>query len=258
MDENNFASLTKVPKGPTLTGMVRAAREDRLSERMPIMKTLLRARQAAPKKNDSILPSHSRRHGASETGAWQEQHGNGRALRHIDRAAVAQVYGGGCEQQSRYGDAHAVLRDGSARAGYGNVRPDPESDARGRSDDRAGQRVTAGGAFATAIPNTLPQSADPFDLVPSAWRNGRPSKSAATVTPDLFELAGIRAAEHWLKVRPTVRPNQWCRSTFDNLVAGLGRIPSYADCLAAFERSFKRRIVAATRTDRDATEVRHA
>lgn len=116
--------------------------------------------------------------------------------------------------------------------------------------------MTAGGAFAAAIPTTLPQSADPLDIVPSAWRKGRPSKSAATVTPDLFELAGIRAAEHWLKVRPTARPNQWCRSTFDNLVAGLGRIPSYADCLAAFERSFKRRIAAVTRTDRDAAEVR--
>jgi len=93
--------------------------------------------------------------------------------------------------------------------------------------------------------------------VPSAWRNGRPSKSAATVAPDLFEPAGIRAAEHWLKVRPTARPSQWCRSTFDNLVAGLGRIPSYADCLAAFERSFKRRIEATASTNREAAEVRH-
>ncbi|RQZ93671.1 hypothetical protein DF058_17685 [Burkholderia cenocepacia] len=93
--------------------------------------------------------------------------------------------------------------------------------------------------------------------MPSAWRNGRPSKPTATVTPDLFELAGIRAAEHWLKVRPTGRPNQWCRSTFDSLVAGLGRIPLYSDCLAAFERSFKRRIDAATRTDRDGAEVRN-
>ncbi|KVF38054.1 hypothetical protein [Burkholderia vietnamiensis] len=93
--------------------------------------------------------------------------------------------------------------------------------------------------------------------MPSAWRNGRPSKPAATVTPDLFELAGIRAAEHWLKVRPTARPNQWCRSAFDNLVAGLGRISLYANCLAAFERSFKRRIEAAVRADREATEVRH-
>nr|KVH39171.1 hypothetical protein WS87_06850 [Burkholderia sp. MSMB0856] len=59
-----------------------------------------------------------------------------------------------------------------------------------------------------------------------------------------------------MKVRPTSRPNQWCRSTFDNLVAGLGRINSYSDCLAAFERSFKRRIEDATRTNRNATEVR--
>ncbi|NHV29292.1 hypothetical protein [Burkholderia sp. D-99] len=92
--------------------------------------------------------------------------------------------------------------------------------------------------------------------MPSSWRNGRPSKPAIAVTQDLFELAGIRAAEHWLKVRPTARPNPWCRSTFDNLVAGLGRIPSYANCLAAFERSFKRRIEAASRADREALEVR--
>ncbi|KVG31997.1 hypothetical protein [Burkholderia diffusa] len=92
--------------------------------------------------------------------------------------------------------------------------------------------------------------------MPSAWRTGRPSKPATTVTPDLFELAGVRAAEHWLKVRPTARPNQWCQSTFDNLVAGLGRIPSYANCLAAFERSFKRRIEAASRADREAMEAR--
>ncbi|WP_105771256.1 MULTISPECIES: hypothetical protein [Burkholderia] len=77
-----------------------------------------------------------------------------------------------------------------------------------------------------------------------------------TVTPDLFELAGIRAAEHWLKIRPTARPNQWCRAAFDNLVAGLGRIPCYTNCHAAFERSFKRRIEAASRTDRKAAEVR--
>ncbi|MDS0802846.1 hypothetical protein [Burkholderia cenocepacia] len=92
--------------------------------------------------------------------------------------------------------------------------------------------------------------------MPSTWRNGRPPKPTTTTTPDLFELAGIRAAEHWLKVRPTSRPNQWCRSTFDNLVAGLGRIPSYADCCAAFERAFKRRIAAASRIDHEAAEVR--
>jgi len=155
METDDIPSLTKVPKGPTLSGMVRAPREDRLSERMPIMKTLLRARQVAPKKNDSILPSHSRRHGASETGAWQEQHGDGRALRHIDRPAVAQVHGGGCEQQSRYGDAHAVLRDGSARAGCGDVRPDIESDARGRCNDRAGQTVTNAGHVSALTSPTL-------------------------------------------------------------------------------------------------------
>ncbi|VWM20562.1 hypothetical protein [Burkholderia lata] len=52
------------------------------------------------------------------------------------------------------------------------------------------------------------------------------------------------------------RPNRWCRAAFDNLVAGLGRIPFYADCLAAFERAFKRRIEAASRTDSEAAEVR--
>jgi hypothetical protein len=253
METDDIPNLTKVPEGPTLGGMVRALREDRLSERMPIMKTLLRACEVAPKKNDSIPPSYCRKYGAPEAGSWQEQHGNGRALRRVDRATVAQVHGSGREQQPRHGNAHAVLCDGSARTGSGDVRSDLESNARGRRDDRAGQRVTADGPFAAPVPNTLTQSADPFDIVPSAWRNGRQSKPATTVAPDLFELAGIRAAEHWLKVRPTSRPNQWCRSTFDNLVAGLGRIPSYADCLAAFERSFKRRMAAATRTDRDAT-----
>ncbi|MBH9680375.1 hypothetical protein [Burkholderia cepacia] len=122
--------------------------------------------------------------------------------------------------------------------------------------DRAGQRVTAGGAFAAATPNTLTQSADPFDLIPSAWRTGRQAKPTLTVSPDLFAIAGTRAAEHWLATRPTSRPNQWCRSTFDNLVSGLGHIPFYADCLAAFERSFKRRIEAASHADRKAAEGR--
>ncbi|WP_124581854.1 hypothetical protein [Burkholderia contaminans] len=127
---------------------------------------------------------------------------------------------------------------------------------KGRRDDRTGRRVTAACAFAAIIPDTLTQAADPFDLIPSAWRTGRQAKPTLTVSPDLFAIAGTRAAENWLASRPTARPNQWCRSTFDNLVAGLGRIPRFQDCLAAFERSFKRRIEAASHTDRKAAEVR--
>lgn len=220
------------------------------------MKTLLRARPLAPKKNDPIFAPFARGSGTTQRATGQEQRRYGRSVQSGQRSPVAAIFVDRPKQPPRHGDAHAVLRDGSARTGSEDTRPGLESDARGRRDDRAGQRVTAGDAFAATLPNALTQSADPFDLVPSAWRNGRPSKPTTTVTPDLFELAGIRAAEHWLKVRPTSRPSQWCRSTFDNLVSGLGRIPSYADCLAAFERAFKRRIEAAARTDREAAEVR--
>ncbi|WP_122831842.1 hypothetical protein [Burkholderia pseudomallei] len=91
--------------------------------------------------------------------------------------------------------------------------------------------------------------------MPRSWRAKRPAKLTTPVTPDLFDVAGIRAAEQWLKTRPTAQPDQWHRSTFDNLVAGLGRIPAYA-CYAAFERAFKRRIAATARTIDEATEVR--
>ncbi len=220
------------------------------------MKTLLRARPHAPKKNDSIRAPFARGSGTAQRAIGHEQRRDGRIVQPSERPAVAPVFVRGSEQSSRHGNAHAVLCDGSARAGYRNVRSDLESDARGRRDDRAGQRVTAGGALAAATPNTLTQSADPFDLIPSAWRTGRQAKPTLTVSPDLFAIAGTRAAESWLATRPTSRPSQWCRSTFDNLVAGLGRIPSFANCRAAFERSFKRRIEAAARADRNATEVR--
>lgn len=92
--------------------------------------------------------------------------------------------------------------------------------------------------------------------IPQSWRAERPAKPSITATPDLFWIAGTRAAELWLKTRPTAQPGQWRRQTFDNLVAGLGRIAAYTECLAAFERGFKRRIVAATRTIENVTEVR--
>lgn len=220
------------------------------------MKTFLRARTLAPKKNDHLHAPLTGRHGAPQAGTWEKQHGNGGAVRYIDRTPVAEIHGGGCEQQPGYGHAHAFLRDGSPGTRRGDDRTNLEQDARRGRDDRAGQRVIPRGTLAAAIPNTLTQSADPFDIVPSAWRNGRPAKSATTITPDLFELAGIRAAEHWLENRPTANPSQWHRATFENLVAGLGRIPAYAECCAASERAFKRRIEAAARTDREAAEVR--
>ena len=202
----------------------------------------------------AIYPTDSQRSGAVEANPAAQQRADGGSVRRAGWATMAEVHGR--RDSARNQSAHFVLRDGSARAGCEDARPDLESDARRRRDDRAGERVTAAGAFAAAIPDTLTQSADPFDLIPSAWRTGRQAKPTLTVSPDLFEIAGTRAAENWLATRPTARPNQWCRSTFDNLVAGLGRIPSYTDCLAAFERSFKRRIEAASRTDRKAAEVR--
>lgn len=202
----------------------------------------------------AIYPTDSQRSGAVEANPAAQQRADGGSVRRAGWAAMAEVHGrrGSTRSQS----AHFVLRDGSARAGCEDARPNLESDARGRRDDRFGQRVSVSSPRTTVLPNALPKSVDPFDIVPSAWRNGRSSKPATTITPDLFELAGTRAAEHWLKIRPTASPNQWCRSTFDNLVAGLGRIPSYADCIAAFERSFKRRIEAAGRPDREAAGVR--
>lgn len=217
------------------------------------MKTLLRARPYAPKKNDSIRAPFARGSGTAQGAIGHEQRRDGRLVQPSERPAVAPVFVRGSEQSSRHGNAHAVLRDGSARAGFGDVRSDLESNARGRRDDRVGQRVTAGGAFTAAIP---PQSADQFDLIPSSWRAGRHAKPTLNVSPDLFAIAGTRAAENWLATRPTARPNRWCRAAFDNLVAGLGRIPFYAECLAAFERAFKRRIEAASRTDSEAAEVR--
>lgn len=202
----------------------------------------------------AIYPTDSQRSGAVEANPAAQQRADGGSVRRAGWATMAEVHGR--RDSARNQSAHFVLRDGSARAGCEDARPDLESDARRRRDDRAGQRVTAGGAFAAAIPDALTRSTDPFDLIPSAWRTGRQAKPTLTVSAELFAIAGTRAAENWLAVHPTSRPNQWCRSTFDNLVAGLGRIPSYADCLAAFERAFKRRIEAASYTDRKTAEVR--
>lgn len=218
----------------------------------------------------ALAPQGSRPHALSpayrgpieavEREAWLFRLSNVAHSRTEKCATLARVCGR--EQAAGHSTGESVY---GGRNGHTDAAADnrcAERYAGGRGGDRLGRgvgtdfEVTHAARISTFFPNILTQSADPFDIVPSAWRNGRPSKPATTVTPDLFELAGIRAAKHWLKVRPTARPNQWCRSTFDNLVAGLGRIPSYANCLAAFERSFKRRIEAASRADRKAMEVR--
>ena len=222
------------------------------------MKPTLRAFARPHERNQNEISAPQRRSSPPAQGApWIHECRNGRVVRGSHGETVSQVSVGG--GQTRDGIPCVDVRGnepGSEGRSYNQHRAGVRGCQVDRREDRVGQRVTAGGAFATAIPNTLTQSADPFDIVPSAWRSERPPKPAPTVSPDLFELAGIRAAEHWLKIRPTERPNPWCRSTFENLVAGLGRIPSYTDCLAAFERSFKRRIAAAQRTNRDAMEVR--
>lgn len=247
--------LTNSPNRANFSFTGKRHRESHLSRKDETMKLTLRACRAVTHAHQIHTPIARRPLGAEEQ-PGTDREANGRIGVARRRSALEKVHQSESRQRASNEPANALHNDGSVGARRGDARENSQQDARSGRIDRAGQRVTAGGAFAAAIPNTLTRSTDPFDLVPSAWRNGRQSKPAVTVTPDLFELAGIRAAEHWLKVRPTARPNQWCRSTFDSLVAGLGRIPSYADCCAAFERAFKRRVSAASRTDNEAAEVR--
>lgn len=115
------------------------------------MKTLLRARPLAPKKNDSIHAPFTRGSGTPQGTIGQEQRRHGRTVQSCQWPAVAAVSVNRPEQQSRNGDAHAFLRNGSARAGCGDVRPDIESDARGRRDGRPGQ-VVANAGHVPALP----------------------------------------------------------------------------------------------------------
>ncbi|MCY0388242.1 hypothetical protein OVY01_13540 [Robbsia sp. Bb-Pol-6] len=138
-EETYGQHLTKVPFGPILIGMVRALREDRFSERKPIMKTLLRARLLAPNEHDQLLTPVARGHGTPKRGAEKEQHGNGGSVRSVYRTGMAQVHGGGCEQQARNGAAHVVLCDGSVGIGSIHDRARAQSDALSRRDYRSGQ-----------------------------------------------------------------------------------------------------------------------
>ena len=136
---------------------------------------------------------------AGVTGSAQRRAGpverrNVGTVRIVGRQALAQVHRE--HRPARHEPANPIFRSREIGTPPGNDGASPVANARARGNDRVGRQVTAGGTFTAAIPNTFTQSADPFDIVPSTWRNGRPSKSAATVTPDLFELAGIRAAEH--------------------------------------------------------------
>lgn len=200
-----------------------------------------------------IFPADAGRPACAESGARIHWRADGSNVRIGRQQSVEKVHRGERAETNVVADAVSSAR---AAEPFRDCRPSTRDVPKGRRDDRTGRRVTAACAFAAIIPDTLTQAADPFDLIPSAWRTGRQAKPTLTVSPDLFAIAGTRAAENWLASRPTARPNQWCRSTFDNLVAGLGRIPRFQDCLAAFERSFKRRIEAASHTDRKAAEVR--
>lgn len=187
--------------------------------------------------------------------AGEDRQANGRTGLASWGSALAQVHQPESSNRTADERADALHNGGATGIGRSNGESHSRSDALDRRDDRAGQVVSHAGRAPASLPQTI-TAADPFSLVPRSWRDNRASKPSLTVTPELFEGTGCRAAEHWLASRPTVNPSQWRRSTFENLVAGLGRIPSYTDCLTAFERSFKRRIEAASHIDRKATEVR--
>ncbi|VWD26767.1 hypothetical protein BCO18430_05719 [Burkholderia contaminans] len=195
-----------------------------------------------------IFPADAGRPACAESAPRIHRRANGSDVRIGWQQSVAKVHGGSRAETDVVADA---VPSASAAGSFRDCRPSAREVSEGRRNDRAGRRVTADGALAATFPNTLPKSADPLVLVPSAWRNARASKPAITVTSELFEIAGIRAAEHWLNVRPTACPSRWYRLMFENLVAGFGRIPFRADGYAAFKRS----IEAATCTDRKASEV---
>lgn len=170
------------------------------------MKTLLRARQLAPKKNDSIRTSLARGFGTPEGAIGQEQRRHGRTVQPSQWPAVASVSVHRPEQQSRHGHAYAVLRDGPSRAGSGNAGADLEPDARGRRDDRTGQRVIAAGLAAQAVDSaaqlesesglnsansqSLPTSAA-ADLPESLTLFVRETLRAAALAPTIFDALDI-------------------------------------------------------------------
>ena len=142
MENIHTVDLTKVPLGPILMSMVRAHREDRFSERKPIMKTLLRARSIAPNKNDYLSTPVSGGHGAPQRRIKQEQYRDGESVRGNHRARLAQVHGCGREQQTRDGDAYVVLRDGSTGTRRQDARTYSESNAGRGRHDRSGRSIT--------------------------------------------------------------------------------------------------------------------
>ncbi len=195
-----------------------------------------------------IFPADAGRPACAESAPRIHRRADGSDVRIGWQQSVAKVHGGSRAETDVVADA---VPSASAAGSFRDCRPSAREVSAGRRNDRAGRRVTADGALAVTFPNTLAKSAGPIALIPNVWRNTRSPKPTITVTSELFELAGIRAAEHWLNVRPTARPSRGYRSMFESLFAGFGRIPYRADGCAAFKRSIK----AATCTDCKASEV---
>jgi hypothetical protein len=131
----------------------------RFSERKPPMKTLLRALNRASKKHDHIHRTDSGGPPPTEVRTRQEQHRNGGAVWGCDGAPVAQVHV--LNRPTRYGPAHALLRDGAPGTGRTNDRARAFEDARSRSDDRLGRDAVgraATDAARAAVNRRLEQS----------------------------------------------------------------------------------------------------
>lgn len=246
--------LTNSPKGATFMSIGKRFRESRLPRKDEIMKLTSTACRADTHAHQIHTTNAGSARGPKEL-ARKDRQADGRIGLAGRGSALAQVHKPESGARPADGRAYVVRNGGSVGTRPADDRAHPRSDACHGRDDRVGQVVSHAGRAPASLPQPL-TAADPLSLVPRSWRDNRASKPSLTVTPELFEVAGCRAAEHWLANRPTANPSQWRRSTFENLVAGLGRIPAYADCCAAFERSFKRRIEAASHTDRKATEVR--
>lgn len=195
-----------------------------------------------------IFPADAGRPACAESAPRIHRRADGSDVRIGWQQSVAKVHGGSRAETDVVADA---VPSASTAGSFRDCRRSTREVSGGRCNDRAGRRVTADCVLAATFRNTLPKSADPLPLIPSAWWNGRPSKPVITLTSELFELTGTRATEHWLNVCPVTYLSRWCRSMFSRLIASFGRIPSRADGCAAF----KRRIEAAIRTDCKVSEV---
>lgn len=193
----------------------------------------------------AIHPTDSQRSGAVEANPSVEQLADGGPVWRAGRKAMAKVHGR--RDSARNQSAHFVLRDGSARVGCENARSNLESDARGRRDNRSGERVIPRGTLAAALPNALTQHSSIFEIVRASLRDSAArveQTRAALLSYPLFVRAGSRAAELWLG-QSAVSMADFRDHRFANLLDGLAPVPSDEDRRTAFNDAFARRIATA-------------